>query len=211
MSRIGAAPESEFILYGDFNNWFAAFAFWVFNYYAHKKIKIMNGRRKKWELEKREYVKEKPIARASKYIAQPCDERIRAYLRDIKKAFERLEETVLLYVRSAEEFSGEITATLEYPMEHAQRGLHIPGAKNIPRAQAVRESDGTLKSTDELRGLYEKNGISPDRNVICYCRIGERSPHSWFVLKNVLGYPWVRNYHGSWTECGNMFGNPITK
>jgi thiosulfate/3-mercaptopyruvate sulfurtransferase len=211
MARVGATPESELILYGDFNNWFAAFAFWVFNYYGHKKIRIMNGGRKKWELEKREYTKDQPKVQSSTYSAQPPDEGVRAYLPDVKRALERLSETVLVDVRSAKEFSGEITAPPEYPTEHAQRGGHIPGAKNIPWAQAVKESDGTFKSIDELKRLYQEMGVTPDRHVICYCRIGERSSHSWFVLKYLLGYPSVRNYDGSWTEWGNMIGNPIEK
>jgi thiosulfate/3-mercaptopyruvate sulfurtransferase len=209
MSRIGATPETELILYGDFNNWFAAFALWVFQYYGHRKIKILNGGRRKWEMENREYTKEEPIPKSSKYIAQPPDEGIRAYLPDVKRAIERA-ETVLVDVRSAKEFSGEITAPPEYPMEHAQRGGHIPKAQNIPWAQAIRE-DGTFKNVDDLKALYEGKGITPDKHVICYCRIGERSSHSWFVLKYLLGYPSVRNYDGSWTEWGNMIGNPIEK
>jgi thiosulfate/3-mercaptopyruvate sulfurtransferase len=209
MSGIGATPETELILYGDFNNWFAAFALWVFQYYGHRKIKIMNGGRRKWEIENREYTKEEPIPKSSKYIAQPPDEGIRAYLPDVKRAIERA-ETVLVDVRSAKEFSGEITAPPEYPMEHAQRGGHIPKAQNIPWAQAIRE-DGTFKNVDDLKALYEGKGITPDKHVICYCRIGERSSHSWFVLKYLLGYPSVRNYDGSWTEWGNMIGNPIEK
>jgi thiosulfate/3-mercaptopyruvate sulfurtransferase len=209
MSGIGATPETELILYGDFNNWFAAFALWVFHYYGHRKIKIMNGGRRKWEMENREYTKEEPIPKSSKYIAQPPDEGIRAYLPDVKRAIERA-ETVLVDVRSAKEFSGEITAPPEYPMEHAQRGGHIPKAQNIPWAQAIRE-DGTFKNVDDLKALYEGKGITPDKHVICYCRIGERSSHSWFVLKYLLGYPSVRNYDGSWTEWGNMIGNPIEK
>jgi thiosulfate/3-mercaptopyruvate sulfurtransferase len=209
MSGIGSTPETELILYGDFNNWFAAFALWVFQYYGHRKIKIMNGGRRKWEMENREYTKEEPIPKSSKYIAQPPDEGIRAYLPDVKRAIERA-ETVLVDVRSAKEFSGEITAPPEYPMEHAQRGGHIPGAQNIPWGQAVRE-DGTFKNADELKALYEGKGITPDKHVICYCRIGERSSHSWFVLKYLLGYPSVVNYDGSWTEWGNMIGNPIER
>ena len=211
MSKIGVSPETELILYGDFNNWFAAFAFWVFLYYGHKRIKLMNGGRKKWETENRQYTKEEPSAslRPSKYISQPPDEGLRAYLPDVKRAIERT-ETVLVDVRSPKEFSGEITAPPEYPSEHAQRGGHIPGAQNIPWAQAVSE-DGTFKSAEELRALYEAKGVTPDKDVICYCRIGERSSHSWFVLKYLLGYPSVRNYDGSWTEWGNMIGNPIEK
>lgn len=214
MSKVGATPGTDLILYGDFNNWFAAFALWVFHYYGHKKIKIMNGGRKKWELEKREYTKEEPAPQSqssSKYSAIPPDEGIRAYLPDVRRAIERLNETVLVDVRSPKEFSGEITAPPEYPMEHAQRGGHIPGANNIPWAQAVRDSDGTFKSVEELKALYEAKGVTADKEVICYCRIGERSSHTWFVLKYLLGYPSVRNYDGSWTEWGNMIGNPIEK
>jgi thiosulfate/3-mercaptopyruvate sulfurtransferase len=211
MSRVGVTPDTELILYGDFNNWFAAFAFWVFQYYTHKKIKIMNGGRKKWELEKREYTKEEPSVSPTRYIAKPPDEGIRAYTPDIRRAIERAEQTVLVDVRSPKEFSGEITAPPEYPTEHAQRGGHIPSAKNIPWAQAVRETDGTFKSLEELRALYEGKNVTPDKQVIFYCRIGERSSHSWFVLKYLLGYPSVRNYDGSWTEWGNMIGNPIEK
>jgi len=214
MTKIGATPETELVLYGDFNNWFAAFALWVFHYYGHKKTKIMNGGRKKWELEKREYTKDEPTPQSqssSKYSAIPPDEGIRAYLPDVRRAIERLNETVLVDVRSPKEFSGEITAPPEYPMEHAQRGGHIPGANNIPWAQAIRDSDGTFKSVEELKALYETKGVTADKEVICYCRIGERSSHSWFVLKYLLGYPSVRNYDGSWTEWGNMIGNPIEK
>jgi thiosulfate/3-mercaptopyruvate sulfurtransferase len=211
MSKVGATPETELILYGDFNNWFAAFALWVFQYYGHKKIKLMNGGRKKWELEKRNYTKDEPAPQSSKYSAKPPDEGIRAYLPDVRRAIERLNETVLVDVRSPKEFSGEITAPPEYPTEHAQRGGHIPSANNIPWAQAVRESDGTFKSVEELKALYEAKGVTADKEVICYCRIGERSSHSWFVLKYLLGYPSVRNYDGSWTEWGNMIGNPIEK
>ncbi len=209
MSGVGATPETDIILYGDFNNWFAAFALWVFQYYGHRKTKIMNGGRRKWELENREYTKEEPASKPSKYVAQPPDEGIRAYLPDVKRAIERA-ETVLVDVRSPKEFSGEITAPPEYPMEHAQRGGHIPGAQNIPWGQTLRE-DGTFKSVEELKALYEARGITSDKHVICYCRIGERSSHSWFVLKYLLGYPSVRNYDGSWTEWGNMIGNPIER
>jgi thiosulfate/3-mercaptopyruvate sulfurtransferase len=212
MSKVGATPDTELVLYGDFNNWFAAFAFWVFRYYGHKKIKIMNGGRKKWELEKRAYTKQDPTSAEgrSKYIAQPPDEGVRAYLSDVRRAMEKA-ETVLVDVRSPKEFKGEITAPPEYPTEHAQRGGHIPGAANIPWAQAVREVDGTFKNVQELRTLYQEKGITPDKEVIAYCRIGERSSHTWFVLKYLLGYPSVRNYDGSWTEWGNMIGNPIAK
>ena len=210
MSRNGITSDSEVILYGDFNNWFAAFVFWIFKYYGHEKVKIMNGGRKKWELEKRTYTKDEPQIQKTKYISQPPNEGVRAYLYDVRRAVDR-KDTVLVDVRSPKEFSGEITAPPEYPMEHAQRGGHIPGASNIPWASAVNDADGTFKAVDELRKIYESKGVTPDRDVICYCRIGERSSHSWFVLKYLLGYPQVRNYDGSWTEWGNMIGNPIEK
>jgi thiosulfate/3-mercaptopyruvate sulfurtransferase len=210
MSKNGIKPDSEVILYGDFNNWFAAFAFWVFKYYGHKNVKIMNGGRKKWEMEKKPYTTEEPQISATNYIAQPPDEGLRAYLFDVRRALSR-KEVALVDVRSQKEFTGEITAPPEYPMEHAQRGGHIPGAQNIPWATAVNDSDGTFKSVAELQQNYVPKGITPDKDIICYCRIGERSSHSWFVLKYLLGYPQVRNYDGSWTEWGNMIGNPVEK
>src|SRR5438445_11668716 len=217
MSKVGATPVTELILYGDFNNWFAAFAFWVFRYYGHKKIKIMNGGRKKWEMEKREYTKQDPTpaaegnssSRQSRYVSQPTDEGVRAYLPDVKRAMEKA-ETVLVDVRSPKEFTGEITAPPEYPMEHAQRGGHIPGAVNIPWSQAVRE-DGTFKDVADLRKLYEAQGVTRDKDIVTYCRIGERSSFTWFVLRYLLGYDRVRNYDGSWTEWGNLVRNPIEK
>lgn len=210
MSKNGITPETEVILYGDFTNWFAAFVFWVFKYYGHKNVKIMNGGRKKWELEKRSYTTDEPKINPTNYFAQPPSEGLRAYLFDVRRSLER-EDTVLVDVRSPKEFTGEITAPPEYPMEHAQRGGHIPGANNIPWATAVNENDGTFKSVEELKQNYLPKGVSPDKDVICYCRIGERSSHSWFVLKYLLGYPQVRNYDGSWTEWGNMIGNPVEK
>jgi thiosulfate/3-mercaptopyruvate sulfurtransferase len=210
MSRNGIIPNSEVILYGDFNNWFAAFVFWVFKYYGHEKVKIMNGGRKKWEIEKKSYTKDEPQIQRSKYISQPPNEGVRAYLFDVRRAVDR-NDTVLVDVRSPKEFSGEITAPPEYPMEHAQRGGHIPGANNIPWASAINDTDGTFKAVEELEKIYGSKGVSRDKDVICYCRIGERSSHTWFVLKYLLGYPQVRNYDGSWTEWGNMIGNPIEK
>lgn len=209
MSRLGVRPDDELILYGDFNNWFAAFAFWVFKYFGHKKIRIMNGGRKKWENENRTYTKDEPSPNPSNYLAAAPDESVRAYLDDVKRSFMK-QEVGLVDVRSAKEFNGEITAPPEYPMEHAQRGGHIPGAKNIPWLQSLKE-DGTFKSAEDLETLYGKQGVTPDKQIICYCRIGERSSHTWFVLKYLLGYPSVRNYDGSWTEWGNMIGNPIEK
>lgn len=210
MSKNGITANSEVILYGDFNNWFAAFVFWIFKYYGHEKVKIMNGGRKKWELEKKPYTKDESQIQRSKYVAQPPNEGVRAYLFDVKRSLDK-KDTTLVDVRSAKEFTGEITAPPEYPMEHAQRGGHIPGANNIPWATAVNDADGTFKVVEELKKNYESKGVTPDKDVICYCRIGERSSHTWFVLKYLLGYPQVRNYDGSWTEWGNMIGNPIEK
>ena len=210
MSRNSITPESEVILYGDFNNWFAAFVFWIFKYYGHKNVKLMNGGRKKWELEKKPYTKDESQIQKTKYISLPPDEGLRAYLFDVRRAIDR-QDTVLVDVRSPKEFTGEITAPPEYPMEHAQRGGHIPKANNIPWATAVNDADGTFKSVNDLKQIYESKGVTPDKDVICYCRIGERSSHSWFVLKYLLGYPQVRNYDGSWTEWGNMIGNPVEK
>ena len=210
MAKNGIKPDTEVIMYGDFNNWFAAFSFWVFKYYGHKNIKIMNGGRKKWELENREYTTEEPQIEKTSYTAKEPDEQLREYLDGVKKALDD-NNIVMVDVRSPKEFTGEITAPPEYPMEHAQRGGHIPGANNIPWATAVNDADGTFKSAEELKQIYESKGITSDKNVICYCRIGERSSHSWFVLKYLLGYPNVRNYDGSWTEWGNMIKNPIEK
>lgn len=210
LSRNGITPQSEVVLYGDFNNWFAAFVFWIFKYYGHENVKIMNGGRKKWEMENRSYTKDEPPIQKTNYVAQPPNEGLRAYLFDVKRALDK-KDTVLVDVRSPKEFSGEITAPAEYPMEHAQRGGHIPNANNIPWASAVNDTDGTFKSVEDLKKIYEAKGVTPDKDVICYCRIGERSSHTWFVLKYLLGYPQVRNYDGSWTEWGNMIGNPIEK
>lgn len=210
LSRNGVTAQSEVILYGDFNNWFAAFVFWIFKYYGHEKVQIMNGGRKKWEIENRSYTKDEPQISRTNYVAQPPNEGLRAYLFDVRRALDK-SDTVLVDVRSPKEFSGEITAPAEYPMEHAQRGGHIPNANNIPWATAVNDTDGTFKSVEELKKIYETKGVTPDKDVICYCRIGERSSHTWFVLKYLLGYPQVRNYDGSWTEWGNMIGNPIEK
>jgi len=210
MAKNGIKPDTEVIMYGDFNNWFAAFSFWVFKYFGHENIKIMNGGRKKWELENREYTTEEPQIDKTSYTAKEPDEQLREYFEGVKKALDD-NNIVMVDVRSPKEFTGEITAPPEYPMEHAQRGGHIPGANNIPWATAVNDADGTFKSAEELKQIYESKGITSDKNVICYCRIGERSSHSWFVLKYLLGYPNVSNYDGSWTEWGNMIKNPIEK
>ncbi len=210
--RGGIDPDTTLVLYGDFNNWFAAFAFWVFTYYGAKHIKLLNGGRKKWIAEDRPVTKDVPTPAAGKLHAAAPDAKLRAYLDDVRAALPHVKsgELVLVDVRGPKEFSGEITAPPEYPTEHAQRGGHIPGAKNIPWAQAVRD-DGTFKPREELDALYVGKGVKGDAPVITYCRIGERSSHTWFVLKYLLGYPDVRNYDGSWTEWGNLVRTPIEK
>ncbi len=210
--RAGIDADTTVVLYGDFNNWFAAFAFWVFTYYGAKDLKLLNGGRKKWIAEDRPLTKDVATPPAGKFQAKAPDAKLRAYLDDVRKALPHVGsgKLNLVDVRGPKEFSGEITAPPEYPTEHAQRGGHIPGAKNIPWAQAVRE-DGTFKSREELEMLYQGKGVMPKVPVITYCRIGERSSHTWFVLKYLLGYPDVRNYDGSWTEWGNLVRTPIEK
>jgi thiosulfate/3-mercaptopyruvate sulfurtransferase len=216
LGRIGINDDNSIlILYGDFNNWFAAFAFWVFKYYGYKDIKLLNGGRKKWLEEDRHITKDIPIKETGIYKngqSIETDNNIRIFLNNIKNALvsRRKFQIRLVDVRSPTEYTGQITAPPEYPTEHAQRGGHIPGAQNIPWAQTLNE-DGTFKTAEELLKLYKSHGIFPDNEVITYCRIGERSSHSWFVLKYLLGYPDVKNYDGSWTEWGNIIGNPIEK
>lgn len=207
LQRIGVNDDTTLILYGDFNNWFAAFAFWAFMYYGAKNMKLMNGGRKKWLEEDKPLTKDVPTYLPGNFKSTGPDNNIRVFLRYVS---DTLGSKVLVDVRSPKEFTGEILAPPEYPTEHAQRGGHIPGAANIPWAQAVND-DGTFKSADELTKIYHGKGITPDKEVISYCRIGERSSHTWFVLKYLLGYPNVKNYDGSWTEWGNMIDNPIEK
>ncbi len=207
----GVNNDTILVLYGDFNNWFAAFAFWVFKYYGFKDVRIMNGGRKKWLEEDRKVSKDIPNYPKGNFNASDPDKNIRVFLSEVKQALDNKDRVRMVDVRSPKEFTGEILAPPEYPTEHAQRGGHIPGAENIPWAQAVNDKDGTFKSADELKKLYESKGITPDKDIIAYCRIGERSSHTWFVLKYLLGYPKVKNYDGSWTEWGNMIANPIEK
>ncbi len=204
--------DTTVVLYGDFNNWFAAFAFWVFTYYGAKHLKILNGGRKKWLAEDRPISKDAPAAGHGKFTAHAADPKLRAYLDDVRAALPQAKAgtLALVDVRGPKEFSGEITAPPEYPTEHAQRGGHIPGAKNIPWAQAVRD-DGTFKPREELDALYGGKGVVATAPVITYCRIGERLSHTWFVLRYLLGYPDVRNYDGSWTEWGNLVRTPIER
>ena len=207
LQRIGVNDDTTLVLYGDFNNWFAAFAFWALTYYGCKNMKLMNGGRKKWLEEDKPLTKDVPTYQRGNFKSSGPDSSIRVFLRYVS---DTLGSKALVDVRSPKEFTGEILAPPEYPTEHAQRGGHIPGAANIPWAQAVND-DGTFKSAEELTKLYHAKGITPDKEVISYCRIGERSSHTWFVLKYLLGYPNVKNYDGSWTEWGNMIDNPIEK
>ena len=209
LKKSGINQDTTLVLYGDFNNWFAAFAFWVFKYYGYKDVRIINGGRKKWLEEDRSIDKTIPTYPTGDFKASNPDEKIRTYLNHVSESLKN-NQSILVDVRSPAEFTGEVTAPAEYPTEHAQRGGHIPKAINIPWGKAVNE-DGTFKSLEDLMKLYKENGILPDKEVISYCRIGERSSHTWFVLKYLLGYPDVKNYDGSWTEWGNMIGNPIEK
>ena len=210
--RAGIDDDTTVVLYGDFNNWFAAFAFWVFAYYGTKRVKILNGGRKKWIAEDKPLSKDLPKHPAGHFTAAAPNPKLRAYMDDVRTSLPEVKagKIILVDVRGPKEFSGEITAPPEYPTEHAQRGGHIPGAKNIPWAQAVNE-DGTFKSREQLEELYGSKGVKSGTPVVTYCRIGERSSHTWFVLTYLLGYPNVRNYDGSWTEWGNLIRTPIEK
>ena len=209
LGKTAVTRETTLVLYGDFNNWFAAFAYWIMKYYGVEKVVLMNGGRKKWISEDREVTKDVPSYQRTAFSASSPNEEIRTYMDYVKKSLNHTDK-ILVDVRSPAEFTGEITAPPEYPNEHAQRGGHIPGAVNIPWSQAVKD-DGTFKSAEELSNLYQSKGVTPDKDVLTYCRIGERSSFTWFVLKYLLGYPKVRNYDGSWTEWGNMVRNPIAK
>jgi thiosulfate/3-mercaptopyruvate sulfurtransferase len=206
LSRSGIANDTKIVFYGDNNNWFAAFAYWVARIYGHRDVALMNGGRKKWELEGRELVSEVASISSTRYAASEPDWSLRAY-RDQVPAYINAAGKALVDVRSPAEFSGEVLAPPGLP-ETAQRAGHIPGAANIPWAQAANE-DGTFKAPAELAQLYQGKGVTPEKQVIAYCRIGERSSHTWFVLKELLGYPDVRNYDGSWTEWGSVIGAPI--
>jgi thiosulfate/3-mercaptopyruvate sulfurtransferase len=209
LQRTGVNKNTVLVLYGDFNNWFAAFAFWALKYFGLKDVKLMNGGRKKWLEEDRPISKDIPQYQRGNFKATEPDKSIRVFLNQVKEALDK-ENIAMVDVRSPKEFTGEILAPPEYPTEHAQRGGHIPGASNIPWSLAVKD-DGTFKSVGELKQIYQSKGIVPDKEIIAYCRIGERSSHTWFVLKYLLGYPNVKNYDGSWTEWGNIVDNPIEK
>jgi thiosulfate/3-mercaptopyruvate sulfurtransferase len=204
LGEAGVSPQTRIVFYGDNNNWFAAFAYWVSNIYGHQNAALMNGGRKKWELENRPLTTEVPRPERANYAPRDPDQKYRAFLRDV---LGRASGTALVDVRSPAEFNGEVIAPPGMT-ETAQRAGHIPGAQNIPWAQAANE-DGTFKSPEQLRQLYANRGITADKDVVAYCRIGERSSHTWFVLKELLGFQNVKNYDGSWTEYGSVIGVPI--
>jgi thiosulfate/3-mercaptopyruvate sulfurtransferase len=207
LGKSGIANDTTILLYGDNNNWFAAYAFWQLKYYGHKDVRLINGGRKKWLEEKRATATEPARVTPTTYTASGTDESIRARRDEVLGVVEGKTRGQLVDVRSVDEFTGKILAPPGLS-ETAQRAGHIPGAANIPWAQAANE-DGTFKSFDALANLYQSKGITGTDEVIAYCRIGERSSHTWFVLKYLLGYDNVRNYDGSWTEWGNLIGAPV--
>jgi thiosulfate/3-mercaptopyruvate sulfurtransferase len=210
LSAKGIGNDTTVVFYGDKNNWWATYAFWVFKLFGHKDARIMNGGRAKWIAEGRDMSREVPSYPAAEYRAEERDDSTIRAFRDQVREHIKQDGTALVDVRSPQEYSGERTHMPEYPQEGTLRGGHIPTAASIPWAQAVKE-DSTFKTREDLEALYGGKGITPDKDVIAYCRIGERSSHTWFVLTYLLGYPKVRNYDGSWTEWGNSVGVPIEK
>ncbi|TMC18929.1 MAG: sulfurtransferase [Chloroflexi bacterium] len=209
MKQWSIANDTTIVFYGDQHNWYACYAFWLFTLYCHQKLKIMNGGRRKWKAEQRSMTSEVPHFAPTTYRAQQPDKRIRAYRDNVIYALKNPGRR-LVDARSPQEYAGELLYMVEYPRERVQRVGHIPGAKNIPCVTATR-ADGTFKSAEELRQIYGGHDVTPDKEVIAYCWLGERSAHTWFVLTKLLGYPRVRNYDGSWAEWGNIVGAPIER
>lgn len=210
-AKHGITPDTTVVFYGDKNNWWACYAYWVFHLFGHTNARIMDGGRLKWQNEGRDLVREVPSYTATEYPAPERDDRsIRAFRDDVLAHVEA--GLPLVDVRSPEEFSGERLHMADYPNEGSLRGGHIPGAAGVPWGRAVNPDDGTFKTADELRAIYqEEHGLKSDDDVVVYCRIGERSSHTWFVLTRLLGFGKVRNYDGSWTEWGNLVGVPIER
>ncbi|MGW8281654.1 MAG: sulfurtransferase [Gemmatimonadota bacterium] len=210
MERKGITREHTVVFYGDNSNWWAAYALWVFTLFGHPDVRLMNGGRRKWVLEGRDLVTDAPDRSRSEYpIVERNDSPIRAFREDVMNHVRR--NGALVDVRSPQEFTGEMLHMPDYPQEGALRGGHIPGADNVPWKRAAND-DGTFRSVEELKSIYEQEcGLAPDDEIIAYCRIGERSSHTWFVLTHLLGYRNVRNYDGSWTEWGNLVGVPIER
>ncbi|HEV3459807.1 MAG TPA: sulfurtransferase [Thermoanaerobaculia bacterium] len=211
MRRMGIGKDTTVVFYGDRNNWWATYAYWVFQLFGHGQAKIMDGGRIKWAKENRELSREVPQYPPADYQANPRDDKkIRAFRQQVLDHLQS--KGRLIDVRSPAEYTGERLHMPEYPNEGALRGGHIPGAANVPWARAVNPDDGTFKSASDLKAIYEGEAhLSPHDDVVVYCRIGERSSHTWFVLTHLLGYPKVRNYDGSWTEWGNLVGVPIER
>jgi thiosulfate/3-mercaptopyruvate sulfurtransferase len=216
MERLGVDNDTTIVFYGDKNNWWAAYAYWFFDYMGHSNMRIMDGGRKKWEAEGRPLTRDVPKYQHTSYSARPMRPELRAFREEVLdhigyKGRQKVGEgKPLVDVRSPGEYSGELLHMPDYPQEGALRGGHIPGAKNIPWGRAVND-DGTFKPANELIELYSGQGVTGAKEIVTYCRIGERSAHSWFVLHELLGYPSVKNYDGSWTEWGNIIGVPIER
>ncbi|MEV0273137.1 sulfurtransferase [Hamadaea sp. NPDC050747] len=206
LSARGIANDDTVILYGGNNNWFAAYAYWYFKLYGHGDVRLLDGGRKKWELEARPYTKDVPNRPATAYVAQDQDLSIRAFRDDVVKA---IGVQNLVDVRSPDEYAGRLLAPAHLPQEQAQRAGHVPTAISVPWSKAANE-DGTFKTDDELKELYTAAGLDTSKETIAYCRIGERSSHTWFVLHELLGEPSVKNYDGSWTEYGSLVGVPVS-
>jgi thiosulfate/3-mercaptopyruvate sulfurtransferase len=207
----GIAKSTTVVLYGDNNNWFAAYAFWQMKLYGHRRLKLMNGGRQKWVDEGRDTNTDVPSPAKRIYRASDADPSIRATREYVIEVASTRNNVGLIDVRAPAEFSGELLAPANLPQEGSQRGGHIPGAANVPWATAVNAADGTFKTVEELRDVYLGKGLRTDNETIAYCRIGERSSHTWFVLSEILGFNKVRNYDGSWTEYGSVVGAPIEK
>ncbi|MBS2533920.1 sulfurtransferase [Catenulispora sp. NF23] len=206
LSERGIANDDTVVLYGGNNNWFASYAYWYFKLYGHGDVKLLDGGRKKWELDSRELVVEQPTRSATSYTAGPQDQAIRAYRDDVVAA---IGSSNLVDVRSPDEYSGKLLAPAHLPQEQSQRPGHVPTARNIPWSKAAND-DGTFRSDEELTALYEAEGVDLSKDTIAYCRIGERSAHTWFVLHELLGQSNVKNYDGSWTEYGSLVGVPVS-